>query len=80
MWTKFWFESNAIWGEIDSPLKWARVKRIYDAAYGSGIYDCKKAPSEYQQSPRMPNFGQRREHQGDETLGEFFDRHGMPRM
>jgi hypothetical protein len=74
MWVKFWFESNQVFGMVESSAEWQRVKGLFREAYrNTDIYDLKEDiyPKEF------PNFGQRREHKGDRTLRDFFQENGM---
>jgi hypothetical protein len=74
-WVAFHFESNQAFGDIESLEQWLEMKARWEVAYpGHDIYDCKECTY-----PRaMPDFGQRREHQGDRTLREFFTANEMP--
>lgn len=76
-WVNFHFESNQVFGMVDSPSQWRETKYLYHRAYGDkDIYELKESiPS----SP-LPNFGQRREHKGDRTLGDFFDQNRMTKI
>ena len=74
MWVKFWFESNQVFGMVESSAEWERFKLLFRDAYKNrDIYDLKEDiyPKE------CPNFGQRREHKGDRTLRDFFQENGM---
>ena len=76
VWKKFWFETNQAFGPVDSAEDWSRMKSQYDRAYpGCNVYDLKEAGG--RDKYPIPSFGQRREHTGDRTLGEFFKKNGM---
>ena len=85
-WVEFWLETNYIWGLITSQEEW--LKSL--VAWGKGnplsspsdIYNCaKKAGVDYNYDENVPSFGTRAEHiNGEMTLGEFFDMHGMEKV
>jgi hypothetical protein len=79
MWTEFWFESNAVFQMVRDRADWEQVEREYREAYGRDIYQCRRNIYQRPTDRSVPNFGLRMEHLGDETLGMFFDRHGMSR-
>ena len=81
-WKTFWFETNSVWGSVDSPIKWREVRGHWNnGCHGmlpEDIYTCNSSYDGIAYPGRLPEFGSRGEHIGGKmTLGEFFDLHGM---
>lgn len=84
-WTTFWFETNSVWGLVDSPGAWKAMRENWNkGAHGmqpDEIYSNNLSFDRANHSDDdVPNFGRRAEHLGGKTtLGEFFDQNGMKR-
>lgn len=79
MWVEFWFESYIVAQVVSDPKDWDIVSKTYLAAYDRDIYQCRRDIYQYANGRTIANFGALEKHRGDDTLGEFFDRHNMPR-
>lgn len=75
-WRRFWFETYQVFGIVNTPEDWARIKADYNQAYpGSDVYELKEIGN--RDKYPIPNFGESLEHTGDRTLGEFLRENGM---
>lgn len=82
-WTTFYWDSNTIWGVVDSLDTWKKILATYDKE--SFKLDLGKAkiavwnhPSKLIEAGKeMPSFGFRREHKGTITLREWSKEHNM---
>lgn len=70
----FWIETNQVFGMVKTVEEWIEIKRMFDIAYSKSIWSLREC-----EERRVPNFGQRSEHQGTRTLGQFFDQNKMER-
>lgn len=84
-WKPFWFESNVVWGLMDTREKWNETKAewykyneasddIYSlraSGYGKTIIGT---------NDDVPNFGCRKEHFGNYTLSQFFADNNMEKI
>jgi len=80
-WTPFWWESNQIWGLIDSPEEWAKVVAAYDkpgCAAVETLKEAQEAPEGHGRGDsKIPKFGFRIECNGDLTLKDWADANQM---
>ena len=70
---KFWYESNACWGQVES-IDDLREKMKYQTDMkGCGIFKTKDEflDKSFQNEDGSLDFGTRREHHGKKTLREF---------
>ena len=69
----FWFESSALFQIIDSKGDFDIMKELSpDWRKANLVIDSDE--------DNMPNFGFKREHQGPETLGDWYDRQKTTRI
>ena len=82
-WMGFWFETNVANGDVLNLEGWLKMLAEWHTHHAnlnqSDIYSLVKSVGKH--DPEFPNFGTRREHiNGEMTLGEFFDMHGMEKV
>ena len=82
-WVGFWFETNVANGDVLSLEDWVKMLADWHKYHPNlkqvDIYSLAKSVGKH--DPEFPNFGTRREHiNGEMTLGEFFDMHGMEKV
>lgn len=80
-WKPFHFEANMFFRTIAGPFGWQRLRQAYPNMTDDELLDAKEATyggtlSEAQRN-HHPNFGLRREHDGEKTLRDFFVENGM---
>lgn len=78
---KFWYESNAVWGNVESfeDLKEKCDHQTNNPGQGCGIFDTidEFLDRSYQNSDNTSlDFGTRGEHHGKKTLREYLDEIG----
>lgn len=80
-WTRFFFESNQFFDNIENLTDWQRLRDAYPELSDEKILAAKEATYRGTLSlsdrAKRPNFGFRREHDGEKTLGDFFVENGM---
>ena len=79
-WTTFWLDTNSVWGIISNREQWLKAKNIWVNAgtrIGEELKECPGMPPEEQKKHSMPKFGYVVECTGPQTLGDFFEEHGM---
>ncbi len=82
-WVDFWFESNVVWGPVFSLEDWKGTLAEWHVQHlnlsQTDIYSL--ATSKCKLDLEFPSFGISRDHiNGEMTLGEFFDKHGMEKV
>lgn len=80
-WTRFFFESNQFFQQIESLADWRRLRGAYPQFSDARLLEAKEATYGGSLSPEdratHPNYGFRWEHDGEKTLRDFFLENGM---
>lgn len=80
-WTSFWFESNQFFDLVKGPDDWERLRCAYPDKPVEWFLRAREATYRdtrpLEERDRFPNYGTRSEHDGDRTLGDFFQARGM---
>lgn len=80
-WKPFFFESNQFFDTISDECDWNRLKEAYPELNDEDLLNAKEAtyggtrPQE--DRDLRPNYGFRWEHDGEQTLRDFFKKYGI---